>query len=128
MEYLCITGVLYVHRLLSAFTEPFADRGLSLYMWVNQLLEMCYGHVRTVQCVWTFFSGGVLCVHCYMTLSVLLLQVRKVEYKDKMEEEWERFQKSMKEESHVSNLIKSMKNVTCHLLKVLKRRVQIKKS
>ena len=36
-------------------------------MWVNQLLEMCYGHVRTVQCVWTFFSGGVLCVHCYMT-------------------------------------------------------------
>ncbi|ESO86144.1 hypothetical protein LOTGIDRAFT_204560 [Lottia gigantea] len=29
-------------------------------------------------------------------------KVRKVEYKDKMEEEWEMFQKSMKEETHVS--------------------------
>lgn len=30
------------------------------------------------------------------------LQVRQVEYVDKMEEEWELFQKAMKEESHVS--------------------------
>ena len=89
-----------------------------------QLLEMCYGHVRTVHCVQTFFSGDMRCVHCYMTMNVLPLQVRKVEYKDKMEEEWERFQKSMKEESHVSNLIKSLKNVTCSVLKVLKRRVK----
>ena len=27
--------------------------------------------------------------------------MRQVEYKDKMEEEWERFQKQMKEEAHV---------------------------
>ncbi|XP_076443141.1 zinc finger protein 830-like [Babylonia areolata] len=32
-------------------------------------------------------------------------KVRQVEYKDKMEEEWELFQKSMKEESHVSEAI-----------------------
>ncbi|XP_050405307.1 zinc finger protein 830 [Patella vulgata] len=32
-------------------------------------------------------------------------KVRKVEYKDKMEEEWEMFQKSMKEEAHVSEVI-----------------------
>ena len=37
-----------------------------------------------------------------------------MEYKDKMEEEWELFQKSMKEESHVSRF-KSTKNVTCNL-------------
>jgi hypothetical protein len=33
------------------------------------------------------------------------LQVRQVEYKDKMEEEWEMFQRAMKEESHVSSLL-----------------------
>ncbi|XP_067680900.1 zinc finger protein 830-like [Haliotis asinina] len=32
-------------------------------------------------------------------------KVRKVEYKDKMEEEWEQFQRAMKEESHVSENI-----------------------
>lgn len=32
-------------------------------------------------------------------------KVRKVEYKDKMEEEWDLFQKQMKEESHVSEAI-----------------------
>ncbi|KAK7441700.1 hypothetical protein BaRGS_00040563 [Batillaria attramentaria] len=32
-------------------------------------------------------------------------KVRKVEYKDKMEEEWELFQRSMKEETHVSEAI-----------------------
>ncbi|KAK7104777.1 zinc finger protein 830-like [Littorina saxatilis] len=32
-------------------------------------------------------------------------KVRKVEYKDKMEEEWKLFQRSMKEEAHVSEVI-----------------------
>ncbi|XP_035824688.1 zinc finger protein 830 [Aplysia californica] len=32
-------------------------------------------------------------------------KVRKVEYKDKMEEEWDLFQRAMKEEAHVSEVI-----------------------
>ncbi|GAB1601310.1 zinc finger protein 830-like [Argonauta hians] len=36
---------------------------------------------------------------------VIDAKVRKVEYKDKMEEEWELFQKQMKEETHVSEAI-----------------------
>ena len=41
------------------------------------------------------------------------LQVRQVEYKDKMEEEWELFQKSMKEESHVSATSKQQNLYLC---------------
>jgi len=36
-----------------------------------------------------------------LTTICACLQVRKVEYVDKMEEEWELFQRSMKEETHV---------------------------
>jgi hypothetical protein len=37
-----------------------------------------------------------------MLRCLCVVQVRQVTYKDKMEEEWELFQKSMKEEAHVS--------------------------
>ena len=38
-----------------------------------------------------------------MDVTLLFLQVRQVEYKDKMEDEWEMFQRAMKEENQVSN-------------------------
>ncbi len=37
----------------------------------------------------------------HLNISPVWFQVRQVEYKDKMEEEWELFQKAMKEENVV---------------------------
>ena len=37
------------------------------------------------------------------TQNKTFFQVRQVEYKDKLDEEWEMFQRAIKEENHVSN-------------------------
>ena len=56
------------------------------------LCGVCMCHVQ--------FSLPVLCA--VWQVCVLLVQARKVQYKDAMEEEWERFQKSIQQEEKVS--------------------------
>ena len=71
-----------------------------MYSLLTVSLQVCC--VYNVLLVDRVTTGAVYIMYSLLTVAVSL-QVRKVEYKDKMEEEWERFQKSMKEEAHVSS-------------------------
>jgi zinc finger protein 830 len=49
----------------------------------------------------TLFASIVICCLC----DIVLLQARNVEYRDPVEEEWERFQRAIKEEAEQSQQI-----------------------